>query len=170
MRWFVPKLRNSLNAVLTTMGADYFPRTGEGRVLGLLLAIYGFAVFGYVTASIASLFVASMLIFAALSVLPGDAASVALGRNAPPEELVALRERLGLDRSLVERYMDWLTGMLQGNFGDSTIALARNDPDSSRRRWASLPEARARPCGSTSRSGSAGSSARDAWSNLSASA
>ena len=43
---------------LTTMGADYFPRTAEGRVLGLLLAIYGFAVFGYVTASIASLFVA----------------------------------------------------------------------------------------------------------------
>lgn len=43
---------------LTTMGADYFPRTPEGRVLGLLLAIYGFAVFGYVTASIASFFVA----------------------------------------------------------------------------------------------------------------
>ncbi|HEY0971659.1 MAG TPA: ion transporter [Gemmatimonadales bacterium] len=43
---------------LTSMGADYFPRTGEGRLLGLLLAIYGFAVFGYVTASIASLFVA----------------------------------------------------------------------------------------------------------------
>ena len=43
---------------LTTMGADYFPQTPEGRLLGLLLAIYGFAVFGYVTASIASLFVA----------------------------------------------------------------------------------------------------------------
>jgi voltage-gated potassium channel len=43
---------------LTTMGADYFPRTAEGRLLGLLLAVYGFAVFGYVTASIASLFVA----------------------------------------------------------------------------------------------------------------
>lgn len=43
---------------LTTMGADYFPRTAEGRLLGLLLATYGFAVFGYVTASIASLFVA----------------------------------------------------------------------------------------------------------------
>jgi voltage-gated potassium channel len=43
---------------LTTMGSDYFPRTPEGRVLGLLLAVYGFAVFGYVTASIASLFVA----------------------------------------------------------------------------------------------------------------
>ena len=43
---------------LTTMGADTFPQTAEGRLLGLLLAIYGFAVFGYVTASIASLFVA----------------------------------------------------------------------------------------------------------------
>ena len=42
---------------LTTMGSDYFPRSAEGRVLALLLAIYGFAVFGYVTASIASLFV-----------------------------------------------------------------------------------------------------------------
>ena len=43
---------------LTTMGADVFPRTAEGRLLGLLLAVYGFAVFGYVTATIASVFVA----------------------------------------------------------------------------------------------------------------
>ena len=43
---------------LTTMGADYFPLTPEGRVLGLLLANFGFAIFGYVTASIASYFVA----------------------------------------------------------------------------------------------------------------
>jgi voltage-gated potassium channel len=43
---------------LTTMGADTFPRTPEGRLLGLLLAIYGFTVFGYVTAALASLFVA----------------------------------------------------------------------------------------------------------------
>lgn len=43
---------------LTTMGTDYFPTTAEGRVLCLLLAIYGFAVFGYVTATVASYFVA----------------------------------------------------------------------------------------------------------------
>jgi len=43
---------------LTTMGTDYFPLTGEGRMLALLLATYGFAIFGYVTASIASVFVA----------------------------------------------------------------------------------------------------------------
>ena len=43
---------------LTTMGADYFPMSAAGRVLCLMLAIYGFAVFGYVTATVASYFVA----------------------------------------------------------------------------------------------------------------
>ena len=43
---------------LTTMGADTFPKTAEGRLLCLLLAVYGFAIFGYVTASVASFFVA----------------------------------------------------------------------------------------------------------------
>lgn len=43
--------------ILTTMGSDYFPRTAEGRFLCLLLAIYGFAVFGYVTATVATFFV-----------------------------------------------------------------------------------------------------------------
>lgn len=43
--------------LLTTMGSDYWPRTPEGRVLCLLLAVYAFAVFGYVTAAIAAYFV-----------------------------------------------------------------------------------------------------------------
>lgn len=43
--------------LLTTMGSDYWPRTPEGRLLSLLLAIYAFAVFGYVTAAIAAYFV-----------------------------------------------------------------------------------------------------------------
>jgi voltage-gated potassium channel len=43
--------------MLTTMGSDYYPRSPEGRVLALLLAIYAFTVFGYVTAAIASVFV-----------------------------------------------------------------------------------------------------------------
>jgi voltage-gated potassium channel len=43
--------------LLTTMGSDYWPRTAEGRALCLLLAIYAFAVFGYVTAAIAAYFV-----------------------------------------------------------------------------------------------------------------
>ena len=43
--------------VMTTMGSDYFPRTTEGRVLCFLLAVYAFAVFGYVTATLATFFV-----------------------------------------------------------------------------------------------------------------
>ena len=38
-------------------GSEYWPKTVEGRILGWLLAVYAFAVFGYITASFASFFV-----------------------------------------------------------------------------------------------------------------
>ena len=43
--------------LLTTMGSEYWPRTTEGRILCLLLAIYALAVFGYLTAAVAAYFV-----------------------------------------------------------------------------------------------------------------
>jgi voltage-gated potassium channel len=43
--------------LLTSIGSDYFPKTAEGRVLCFLLALYGFAVFGYVTATLATFFI-----------------------------------------------------------------------------------------------------------------
>ncbi|HKO59615.1 MAG TPA: ion transporter [Pyrinomonadaceae bacterium] len=43
--------------LLTTMGTEYWPQTAEGRVLCFLLSLYGFAVFGYVTAALASYFI-----------------------------------------------------------------------------------------------------------------
>jgi len=43
--------------LMTTMGSEYWPKTPEGRVLCLLLALYAFGVFGYVTAALASFFV-----------------------------------------------------------------------------------------------------------------
>lgn len=43
--------------MLTSVGSDYFPQTAEGRVLCLVLAVFGFAVFGYITASLATYFV-----------------------------------------------------------------------------------------------------------------
>lgn len=43
--------------ILTTMGSDYFPRTGEGRVLSFLLALYAYTIFGYVTATLATFFI-----------------------------------------------------------------------------------------------------------------
>jgi len=43
--------------LLTTMGSAYWPSTAEGRVLCLLLSVYAFTVFGYITAAFASFFV-----------------------------------------------------------------------------------------------------------------
>ena len=43
--------------LLTSIGSDYFPKTVEGRILCFILALYGFAVFGYVTATLATFFV-----------------------------------------------------------------------------------------------------------------
>ena len=43
--------------LLTSLGSEYWPRTPEGRVLCFLLSLYGFAVFGYVTATLATFFI-----------------------------------------------------------------------------------------------------------------
>ena len=43
--------------LLTSLGSEYWPRTAEGRVLCFLLSLYGFAVFGYVTATLATFFI-----------------------------------------------------------------------------------------------------------------
>lgn len=43
--------------ILTTMGSDYWPKTVEGRILCILLALYAFAIFGYVTATLATFFI-----------------------------------------------------------------------------------------------------------------
>jgi voltage-gated potassium channel len=40
--------------MITTMGTDFWPQTAEGRILCLGLAIYAFAIFGYITATVAS--------------------------------------------------------------------------------------------------------------------
>jgi len=47
------------------------------------------------------------------------AAQMILGQNATPETVAALRQQLGLDQPLLMRYIHWLTGMVQGDFGTS---------------------------------------------------
>lgn len=43
--------------IMTTIGSDYWPKTPEGRVLALLLSVYAFSIFGYITAALASMLV-----------------------------------------------------------------------------------------------------------------
>ena len=66
-----------------------------------------------------SLVVASLVVFVALEVVPGDPAGYMLGMNATPEAVAALRAELGLDAGPVERYLGWVGGMLRGDFGIS---------------------------------------------------
>ncbi|WP_296137764.1 ABC transporter permease [uncultured Tessaracoccus sp.] len=68
-----------------------------------------------------SLLLASLLIFAATNLLPGDIANVLLGTNASPEAVAQLRGELGLDRPFLLRYLEWLGGVVTGDFGTSMI-------------------------------------------------
>ena len=72
-----------------------------------------------------ALVVSSILIFAGTSVLPGDAASVVLGRGATPKAVQELDRRMHLDRPLVEQYTSWLGGLVHGDLGDSSVGLAQ---------------------------------------------
>ncbi|WP_335947810.1 ABC transporter permease [Salipiger bermudensis] len=66
-----------------------------------------------------SLAIASLVIFLVVEVAPGDPASFMLGINARPDTVAALRAELGLDLPVHERYLAWVTGMVQGDFGTS---------------------------------------------------
>ena len=66
-----------------------------------------------------SLFVASLVIFALIEVIPGDPASYMLGLNAAPDTVAALRAQMGLDDPLALRYLRWAGGMVAGDFGQS---------------------------------------------------
>ncbi|WP_417743033.1 ABC transporter permease [Salipiger sp.] len=66
-----------------------------------------------------SLAIASLVIFLVVEVAPGDPASFMLGINARPDTVAALRAELGLDLPVHERYLAWVSGMVQGDFGTS---------------------------------------------------
>lgn len=67
----------------------------------------------------ATLLVVSLLIFAGTELLPGDVAEAILGQSATPEAVANIRAALGLDRPAWVRYLDWLSGLLQGDLGTS---------------------------------------------------
>ncbi|NLO26663.1 MAG: ABC transporter permease [Actinobacteria bacterium] len=61
----------------------------------------------------------SMVVFAATNVLPGDVATMILGREASEQAKDELRSQLGLDKPLVVQYGHWLGNMAKGDWGDS---------------------------------------------------
>lgn len=68
---------------------------------------------------VAALVAASVLIFFAVEVLPGDPARAILGINAEPAAVAALQRQLGLDQPAPWRYARWVAGLAQGDLGTS---------------------------------------------------
>ena len=71
---------------------------------------------------IVTLFLVSVVVFAATQALPGDAARAILGRTATPDSLAALRKQLHLGEPAVQQYTHWLGGFVHGDFGNSLAA------------------------------------------------
>ena len=86
-----------------------------------------------------SLCVASLVIFLVIEVAPGDPASFMLGINAQPDTVAALRTELGLDVPKYIRYLDWVGGMVQGDFGTSYTYRTPVTKMIGDRLWVSLP-------------------------------
>jgi peptide/nickel transport system permease protein len=66
-----------------------------------------------------TLWLISLVVFAAVLALPGDAATAILGKEATPDRVAALRDQLNLDDSVVSQYFQWIGGVLSGSFGTS---------------------------------------------------
>ncbi len=65
----------------------------------------------------ATLIAASLIVFAVMQILPGNAAETMLGPTATPEAVAALSHKLGLDEPAPVRYARWISGALRGDLG-----------------------------------------------------
>src|SRR5207245_6862523 len=69
--------------------------------------------------SVFVLFGVTIVIFGMVHFLPGDPATVLLGDRATTQNIAALRDQLGLNRSLPEQYWLFVSGLAQGQMGTS---------------------------------------------------
>jgi len=91
-----------------------FTRVKEGLGNFVNLYLLKRLIFAFFT-----IWVIATIIFLMTTVLPGGAAEMMLGQAATPEKVAALEAELGLDQPLHVRYVDWLGGILTGDWGES---------------------------------------------------
>lgn len=68
---------------------------------------------------VVTLLLVSIVTFAVFQILPGDPATVILGVDADPVQLQNLRESMGTDKPMIQRFLSWLGGVLSGDLGTS---------------------------------------------------
>jgi peptide/nickel transport system permease protein len=117
---------------MTTRTPELVPETGErpaaettGGAMGLVQSPSLRLALRRLVTAIPVLWGVTALTFAVMNVLPGNAARQLLGAEATPEQVQQLTVQLGLDKPLLTRYWDWLTGVLTGDLGRS---LASGQP------------------------------------------
>lgn len=82
-------------------------------------------ILGRLGQGVVTLWLVSILVFAGTQLLPGDVAASILGQNATPGALEAIRRELGLNDPAPVRYLQWLTGFVQGDLG---MSLSNRQP------------------------------------------
>jgi ABC-type dipeptide/oligopeptide/nickel transport system permease component/ABC-type transport system substrate-binding protein len=92
---------------------------------GVLMAIWAARRFGAVYLAqrlgvlAATLLVASAVVFVVVQVIPGDPVRYMMGLQADPDAVAAMRHELGLDAAPLQRYLEWIGGLLHADFGSS---------------------------------------------------
>lgn len=77
---------------------------------------------GRLVSLVVTMFIASIVVFGGLYLAPGTPLGFLTGgRSLPPETIAAISAQYGLDQPLPQRYLDWVLGMLHGDFGQSII-------------------------------------------------
>jgi peptide/nickel transport system permease protein len=76
-------------------------------------------------AGVATLLIASLLIFCAIQIIPGDVTQMVLGRNASPARIAQIQASLHLQSSVPERYLHYIGGIAVGDLGVSTAGLVQ---------------------------------------------
>ena len=78
-----------------------------------------------------TLWLISVVIFVVTEVLPGDVATAIMGQEATAEDLARIRERCGLNRPRLVRYVEWVGGAVRGDLGESCHCLETTGKDCS---------------------------------------
>jgi peptide/nickel transport system permease protein len=73
-----------------------------------------------IATALLTLALASVMVFSALLIVPGDPVQLILGLNSDPVQYAVLQKQLGLDRPPLERYAAWIGGLFHGDLGRST--------------------------------------------------
>ena len=63
----------------------------------------------------------TLLVFAALRMIPGGVETAILGEQGTPEQFEQVRKSLGLDQPIAKQYVSWLGHMVRGDFGSSIV-------------------------------------------------